>query len=324
MREHVASRTALAASLMRARHARLDPMPLIDDRWGDRLVPDSVRRAVREMAIAVADGGAAGAGAGAGAAAGEASPDPIVDDFLRGNPAYANVILRSRYTEDALEIAVANGVRQYVVIGAGFDSFSLRRPAFAQDVDVFEIDHPATQDLKLERLEKCGVTPSASTHFVAADLGVEDLRAALSRSPFRPDQPAFFSWLGVTMYLTREANMTALRAIVACSAPGSELVFTYLDERALRSRRGSDGFRGLQRAVAALNEPFVSGFDPLALGEDLLRIGLTLREDLNGEAIVRRYDAAGTNGLRSSRASHIAWARAGAVHHALRAASAAL
>jgi methyltransferase (TIGR00027 family) len=174
---------------------------------------------------------------------------------------------------------------------------------------VYEIDHPATQGLKLERLKQCGVTPTGSTHFIAADLGVEDLRMALSRSPFRSDRPAFFSWLGVTMYLTREANMASLRAMAECGVPGSELVFTYFDESVLKPKPQTNGFRTLQKTVASVNEPFISGFDPAALEQELRQVGLTLVEDLNGPEIVKRYDSAGTNGLQSSPTSHIAWVR---------------
>src|SRR5258707_8983288 len=104
MENQSASRTALATALMRALHTRTDPKPLIDDPWGDRLVPDSVRAT-------------------------------MVDDALLRSPAFANVILRSRFTEDALESAVRGGVQQYVLIGAGFDSFSLRHPSFAKDLN---------------------------------------------------------------------------------------------------------------------------------------------------------------------------------------------
>src|SRR6185437_16545034 len=136
------------------------------------------------------------------------------------------VIIRSRYAEDALKAAAQRGTRQYVLIGAGFDSFVLRRPAFANGIEIFEIDHPATQALKIERIRACGITLPASVHFIAADLASETLASALARSSFRGGEPAFFSWLGVTVYLTREANMATLRAVASSSAAGSELVFT--------------------------------------------------------------------------------------------------
>src|ERR1700734_1995239 len=125
-----ASRTALATSLMRAAHTRLDPHPLIDDPWGDRLVPDSVRDLLRGVALSALEAGAR--------AEAMKSPESIVDNYLLARAAYSNVIIRTRYTEDALKAAIAQGIRQYVMIGAGFDSFALRRPEFAADLEIFE------------------------------------------------------------------------------------------------------------------------------------------------------------------------------------------
>lgn len=303
MDEQSASRTALAVALMRARHVRLDPNPLLDDAWGDRLVPDSFREALRNRALS-------GMSAREREKA-EASPESIVDQYLRNLAAYGNVILRSRFAEDALEIAVSRGVRQYVLVGAGFDSFALRRPSFAQDVAVYEADHPATHGLKLRRLAECGVAAPPATTFVAADLGKEDLGSALSRTPFRSDEQTFFSWLGVSVYLTRDANRAALRAIARCGAPGSELVFTYLDQAVFDPSSESKGFAALRNTVASVSEPFVSGFDPLTLREELREVGLELLQDLDGPELVRLYDSSSINRLESSSASHIAVARAG-------------
>jgi methyltransferase (TIGR00027 family) len=293
-----ASRTALATSLMRALHSRSDPQPLLDDPWGDRLVPESARTAFRDRALAQVSSAAA------------ALPNRALDAALRANAAYADVILRSRYTEDALRAAVARGVEQYVIVGAGFDSFVCRCPAWAEGIAIYEVDHPATHRLKRERLQACGVADSASVHFVEADLSVEDLGAALSRSSFDATQPAFFSWLGVTVYLTREANLAALRAIASCTSAGGEVVFTYIDEAVLREdQAGAEGFRKLRSEVSAVGEAFLSGFDPAGLKVLLLDTGLQLIEDLDGHQGLARYDPAGVNGLQSAGAAHIAHAR---------------
>ncbi|HEX3603867.1 MAG TPA: class I SAM-dependent methyltransferase [Steroidobacteraceae bacterium] len=271
-----ASRTAIATSLMRAAHTRLDPQPLIEDPWGDLLVPQSARESIR-------------------------------DESLLSSRAYPNVITRTRYAEDALQAAVAAGVRQYVLIGAGFDSFALRRPPYAADLQIFEIDFPATQTLKLERIEACGITLPDSVHFIAADLSRESVAAALTRSPFQAGELTFFSWLGVTMYLTRAANLATLRSIASCAPARSELVFTYFDERLFQAQ--SEAFRELEQRVAAIGEPFLSGFDPAALAADLAACGLELIEDLNGGEVGARYDSTGERGLGQSSTSHIAHAR---------------
>ncbi|MGJ7607540.1 class I SAM-dependent methyltransferase [Variovorax sp. LT1R20] len=295
-----ASQTALVTSLMRALHTRSDPAPLLDDPWGDRLVPEAVQAGLRERAMARLDP----------ALRAEAAPARVLDAAMRANAAYPGVILRSRYTEDMLEAAVARGITQYVLIGAGFDSFLCRRPAWAEGLQIYEVDHPATQQLKRERLQHCGIAESDAVHFVAADLSEETLQSALARSSFDPAQPSFFSWLGVTVYLTREANLATLRAIASIAPAGSELVFTYIDEAALQPGHvGTEGFRKLRSDVSGVGEAFLSGFDPAALGALLLETGLVLTEDLDGEETVARYDAEGVNGLQRAGAGHIAHAR---------------
>lgn len=280
MENLTASRTALATALIRALHTRTDPKPLIDDRWGDRLVPDSVRAT-------------------------------MTDDALLRSPAFANVILRSRFTEDALQAAVRGGVRQYVLIGAGFDSFSLRRPSFAKDLNIFEIDHPATQRLKLERIAECGLELPPSVHFIAADLSQQSVAAALSQSAYDPAVLTFFSWLGVTMYLTREANLATFRSVASCSPAGSLLAFTYMESSILQSQ--SAAFQELQARVSSMGEPFLSGFDPALLADDLRGCGLELVEDLTGQAIIDKYQRAGTRGFERHSSSHVALARCASV-----------
>jgi len=303
MDPQVASRTALGASLMRAVHTRTDPYPLLNDPWGDRLVPASVRAGLYALARKldptlpeVADDATAGS---------------AVDAFLRASAAYAPVVTRSRYTEDALQRAVARGIRQYVLIGAGFDSYALRAPRETAGLVVVEIDHPATQALKRACIEQSGVGERDSVHYVAADLSTEDLGAVLRNAPLRIAEPAFFSWLGVTMYLDRDANRATLRAIASTAAPGSELVFTYIDQAALDAPPAAltDRALALRRHVARLGEPFVSGFDPATLNAELAQLGYALLEDLSGVELVQRCDPGDLNGLEGSSHNRIAHAR---------------
>ena len=298
------SRTALVTALMRSLHTRADPQPILNDPWGERLVPAQVREAIAQRARAARSPEQR-------AGTDETPASLLVDDWLRANPAYANVITRSRYAEDALHAAVARGVRQYVLVGAGFDSYALRMPEEAQALRVFEIDHPATQSLKLRRLDELGVPRPPAARFLAADLGEESIGQVLARSDFDRAAPAFFTWLGVTMYLPRAANLASLRAMAECGAAGSELVFTYTDQEVFD--RADDPrfarFAEMQRSVSALGEPYLSGFHPAALREDLQRVGFALLEDLDGAALLRRCDPEGRNGLRAGTNSHIAHAR---------------
>ncbi len=263
------------------------------------MVPDSARASLRELALSRLDPGAQ--------ADALASPSTIVENFLLTSPAYTNVILRTRYTEDALKAAVSRGIRQYVIIGAGFDSFALRRPDFAAALDIFEIDHPATQTMKTRRIAECGITLPDSVHFIAADLADRSVAEALLGSPYRADVPAFFSWLGVTMYLTQQSNFAVLRSIASCSGAGSELAFTYLDEKIYASP--SESFADLSKSVAALGEPFQSGFNPATLDAELRGCGLRLIEDLNNVEVAARYARAELMDGGATRYSHIALAR---------------
>ena len=279
MDESTPSRTALMTSLIRALHSHYDSAPLLDDPWGDRLVPESAREELRQYILAAMDSDAR--------AAALRAPDSILDDYLRAFDAI--VVIRSRYTEDALKEAVERGTRQYVLIGAGFDSFALRCPAFSKDVEIFETDHPATQTLKLERIKECGIPLPHSVHFIAANLASESLEAVLDRSPFRRGEPAFFSWLGVTPFLTREANLATLRAVATRGARGSKLVFTYTDQNEFNSDSGSELLRKLRTLMASMGEPIVSGFDPKELASDLQHVGLELVEDLDAQMMSERY-----------------------------------
>jgi methyltransferase (TIGR00027 family) len=297
------SLTALGTSLIRAAHSRLDPDPLIDDRWGDQLVPESVRAAYRELATAKFGASPR--------APGMVAPDAVMDEYLGSSRGYSNVVMRTRYAEDALRDAIARGIRQYVIIGAGFDSFALRSPPFADGVAVFEIDQPSTQALKRQRLCECGVSIPASLHLIAANLAEDDLGAVLSRAPYDPGRPAFFSWLGVTMFLTREANLETLRAIARVGAPGSELVFTYLDEEIFAS--DSESFREMQAANRASGEPFQSGFDPDRLGKELRSVGLELLVDLSDAQLAERLARNNTTLMTPLEFSRIAQARVIAV-----------
>jgi methyltransferase (TIGR00027 family) len=150
--ESLPSRTALVTALMRSLHSRHDPSPLLDDPWGDQLVPLSERDSMRDRILARMDAETR--------ARALQTPDAILDEFLLSNAAFPGVVIRSRYAEDALWQATRRGVRQYVLIGAGLDSFVLRRPAFSDALEVFEVDHPAaTQSFKIKRIKDCGISP---------------------------------------------------------------------------------------------------------------------------------------------------------------------
>ncbi len=201
---------------------------------------------------------------------------------------------RSRYTEDQLVAAiarhdVAQGVQQYVILGAGFDTFAFRRPELLDRLQVFEVDHPATQALKHQRLAMLDKPYSPQLHFVAIDFTTQRLSDVLSQSAYDPHQKSFFSWLGVTYYLTREVVFETLRDVAAVAPPGSVIVFDYMDADAFNPQRAAKRIQLMQAIARQVGEPMQAGFDPLELAAELDRAGSRLEEDLDPAAIEARY-----------------------------------
>ncbi len=198
-------------------------------------------------------------------------------------------LARSRYTEDSLEQAIREGVRQYLILGAGLDTFAYRRPDLSDRLQVLELDHPATQAIKRERVVAAGWNDPSNLHFVPVDFTKESLSDALDRSPYDPIQLSFFSWLGVSFYLTREVVFDTLRSIASRAARGSTIVFDYLDADAFIPEKVSKRVQQMQWMANQLGEPMKAGFDPLALSADLDHIGLRLEENLDPATIEARY-----------------------------------
>lgn len=216
------------------------------------------------------------------------------------------IAARSRLAERRIAAAVARGVRQVVVLGAGLDTFGLRNPHADAGVRVFEVDHPATQAWKRERIAAMGVEAPSLT-FAPCDFEKDDLGAALTCAGIDRAAPIFFMWLGVTPYLTRDAAMTTLRTI--SETPGAEVVFDYT-ESAERDPGEAQAFhRELLERVAALGEPIVGFFDPLELASDLRALGMTEQEDFNSQEIAVRFFGVPREQAPSGAAGHVIWAR---------------
>jgi len=177
--------------------------------------------------------------------------------------ARVQVTCRSRYTEEALRLARARGVRQYVILGAGLDTFAYRAGMAgpAGRVRVFEVDHPATQDWKRRALAAGRVPVPDDVTFVAADLASEPLAGRLSAAGFDAAAPALFSWLGVTMYLTRDA-ISATLAAIAGFASGTEVIADYMLPQDMRDEAGATYGRLVAAAAAERGEPWLSAFAP--------------------------------------------------------------
>jgi methyltransferase (TIGR00027 family) len=300
-----ASVTALATSLIRAVHTRCDDPRLFDDPYGDRLVSDDERSLIlQRLLLTLAPSRRELIGQLA-----TANPGGALNLALRETPGYVGVVVRVCYTEDHLAAAIERGVRQYVLVGAGLDTFALRRPDLVSKLEIFELDHAATQGMKRDRLARAGLTPPANLHFVATDFEKESVADALSRSPYRAGDAAFFAWLGVTPYLTREANLGTLRSMASCSAAGSEVVFDYIEQSALDAAHASAEAKRMVEERKSTSEPYVSGFDPERLAAELGAVRMQLIQDLAPQDIERRYCSGRADGLRFTAPGHLVRAR---------------
>jgi methyltransferase (TIGR00027 family) len=240
-----------------------------------------------------------------GAAAIRANPRRFDSNFGRSLRLF--LVARSRLAEDALATAVAAGVRQYVVLGAGLDTFAYRNPHPADALRVFEVDFPATQAWKRQLLRHAQIAEPASLTFAPVDFERDTLAHGLSAAGFDAAQPAFFSWLGVSMYLTRDAVMATLGFVARCPA-GSGVTFDYLIPPGSMPWLQRIGFYLLARRLAAAGEPW-RVFAPDELARELAALGFRRLEDLDGPAINARYFAGCEKRLGGRSAGHVmtAW-----------------
>jgi len=202
--------------------------------------------------------------------------------------------VRSRLAEDTLADRVSAGVAQYVVLGAGLDTFAYRNPFPA--LRVFEVDFPATQQWKHELIANAGVIVPPSVTYAPVDFELEPLEAGLARAGFRMDEPAFFSWLGVTMYLAEATTLGTLRWIRNCNAANG-VVFDYSVPRESLPLLHRVAFDALATRVAQAGEPFVGFFAPADLQQHLLGMGYAQADDWDAARLNARYFTGREDGL---------------------------
>jgi methyltransferase (TIGR00027 family) len=223
---------------------------------------------------------------------GVSGPDALLQAMQQwGVPSAARVCayfaLRHRYAEDRLAQAIARGVRQVVLLGAGLDSLALRQPHLAEQVVLVEVDHPDSQRWKLARLEELGrATPSVV--YLPVDFATQDLEARLADSPLRLDRPTYFSWLGVTQYIDRRAGAATL-GFVARQPAGSEIVFDFIVENDLLAPLERAFSDAAARHSAQRGEPWQTTFDPTELERHLADLGFAGIERLTPGIAASRY-----------------------------------
>jgi methyltransferase (TIGR00027 family) len=287
MKENQASFTAMSVAYMRAYHSIYDAPKIFDDFLAYDLIPEEKRELIEKHLIEQ-----------------YVTWDQQLNDTENATSlhdrittseslmqAINNVISRARYTEDTLEEAFRQGVKQYVILGAGMDTFAFRRPEMLEELEVFEVDHPSTQKFKLHRLAELGWKHPAKLHFIPIDFTKESLVTALMRSSsYDPKIKTFFSWFGVTPYLPQKDVLATLRFIADVAPVGSSLVFDYIDTDAFIPEKLSPQMRELLEYLSKIGEPLESnGFNPSNLAEELASLGFRLYEDLSPTDIEGRY-----------------------------------
>jgi methyltransferase (TIGR00027 family) len=256
--EAIPSRTALRVALRRAAHQIYDSPLLFED-------PIAVPILGKEYAE-------------------ELRRTPVRDDRPFSIALRAFVVGRSRYAEDSLRRAVAGGVKQYVLLGAGLDTFAYRNPW--TDVRVFEVDHPATQKWKRELVEASTITVPDSLAYVAVDFERQSLGERLAESGFDESAPAFFTWLGVVPYLTLPA-FRETADYIASQASGTGVVLDYGLPRDALPPMEQLAHDSLASRVKLVGEPFQLFFTPDRMAGEMAAFNDV--EDLGSLEINARY-----------------------------------
>ena len=282
-----ASMTALMSAFGRAFHAENEEHPVFSDFLAKKLMTEEEYASVRGYLLS-----------GASFFEPELTPENqtpkellrcLVNVHIAPSP-----LCRAAYTERALKAAFQTGTKQYVILGAGLDTFAFREPEFVSKHRVFEVDHPLTQKDKKERIARAGWTVPDNLTVVPVDFTKDRLADCLIAAGFDPSVKSFFSWLGVTYYLSKAAIDQTLAELSSLCAPGSSLVFDYPDE---------DFFSAPEKRVQntimmakAGGEPMRSGFSYRELEKLLEKHGFLIYELLTPDEIQRDViDKAGSD-----------------------------
>ncbi|PTL82145.1 SAM-dependent methyltransferase [Vitiosangium sp. GDMCC 1.1324] len=266
----VADQTAVRTALWRALHVQIDPPPhVLEDEIGLRLAaPDDDWHHRSDM------------------------------DAQGTRPFRASIVARARFIEELVAEEASRGVDQYVLLGAGLDTFAQRRPELASRLRVFEIDRPGPQDWKRRRLIELGFGIPDWLHFVPVDFEAgASWRERLVAEGFDLGKPAVVASTGVSMYLTREANLDTLRQVAGLAA-GSTLAMSFLVPLELAGADARQGLEHSAKGARASGTPFMSFFEPRELVTLAHEAGFREARHMSASALGQRYFAERTDGLR--------------------------
>jgi methyltransferase (TIGR00027 family) len=216
----------------------------------------------------------------------------------------AIMIVRARFAEDELARAIETGIRQYVILGAGLDSFAYRRRDLATRIRIFEVDHPRMLEWKSSRLADSGIPIPGNVAFAPVDLESGSLRESLQTTGFQETRPAFFSWLGVTQYLLPSATAATLEQIGSCT-PGTQVALEYLLPHDLLIGVEHQFLTYLTEAGASRGVHWHGLYAPSKMTAWLQAFGFSGVRDLDAESLNSLYFNNRRDGLRVPAASHL-------------------
>jgi methyltransferase (TIGR00027 family) len=265
--------TAVRVALWRALHVAIDPKPhILSDEMGSKIVGEESWRHRPDM-------------------------NPEFSKAMR-----ASIVGRARLIEDMIEEQAGRLVTQYVILGAGLDTFAQRRPEIASRLHIFEVDQPGPQAWKKKRLTEIGYVTPEWLHFVPVDFEAgESWWDQLIAAGFDPKKPAIVVSTGVSMYLTHEANTATLRQI-AKLAPGSTLAMTFMLSLDLLGPQERSSLEFVMKRAAEAGTPFLSLFSPTDILAMAKGCGFTRSVYVSGEDLYLRYFAKRSDGLRAGSA----------------------
>ncbi|MGN1084514.1 MAG: class I SAM-dependent methyltransferase [Lachnospiraceae bacterium] len=272
--------TALLSAFGRAYHTEQEPSPIFADTKAKELMTEQEYQTIGNYILGGIDFFAPG------------KKDTFAsrEDALRylvHTQIAPTPLARARFCEDALKTAMLTGTEQYVILGAGMDTFAFREPDFMKKYKVFEVDHPLTQADKKERIKRAGLELPEHLYFVPVDFSKDDLNEALRNAGFDPKKKTFFSWLGVSYYLSTEQIEAMLDSLAALSAEGSSLAFDYADEGLFTS--DVKRVQNMIAMAAAGGEPMKSCFRYEDLERLLEKHRFLIYEQLTTQEIQTRY-----------------------------------
>jgi methyltransferase (TIGR00027 family) len=211
----------------------------------------------------------------------------LFDLVLPGMVGFVNV--RGRYSDELVARSAREGARQFLLLGAGFDTACLRIGLAIPDLELFEVDHPATQAAKRATVERIAPATAHHIRFVAVDFERDDLVARLTDSGFDPSVRSVATWMGVSYYLSEEAVAATLERLARVLAPGSHLALDIATRATIAGTTGSRTAEFGTRRAAKLGEPFVFGRDPVEVQALVEPLGFDVVEEVTPDELLRRY-----------------------------------